>query len=170
MKHFNIDRVEIVENRAESTGFRFCYGDQNLLSIDFGSYNGPTAAYDLINKTCPSRFKRAVFLHKLLTTAKEKFISLHYNNYNPRQLANSGMATVSANHYVSFTVNLSVAKDEIVYKTTRFAHDEVHDLAAAVRHAQGQLDTIKDFQELLDEVNEELKVIGPKITKLFKDA
>lgn len=168
MKHFNIDKVELVESTTGDDSVRFCYGDDDYLTPDFSYYNGITAVHDLMNKQNASRFKRAVFLQKLVTLAYEKSITCSYHSYNPNQFKNHGMVTIHGDHFMSFTLSLAVSKNAIMYKTTRFAHDEIADMMTSQQHAEGQLAVVKDYQELLDEVNLQLKDIGPKIDKLFK--
>ena len=168
MKHFNVDKIALVESATGDNSVRFCYGDRDLLIPDFPYYNGMTAVHDLLNKQNASRFKRAVFLHKLMTTAYEKMITCNYHNYNVNQFKNHGMVTVRGNHFISFTLSLSTSKNSIIFKTVRFAHNEIADLIAAKRHADGQVAVLKDYQELLDEVNTQLNEIGPKIDKLFR--
>ena len=75
MKHFNVDKVALVESTTGDDSVRFCYGEDDHLSPDFSYYNGLTAIHDLMNKQNASRFKRAVFMHKLVTLAYEKLIT-----------------------------------------------------------------------------------------------
>jgi hypothetical protein len=168
MKHFNIDKLQLVESTLGTDQVCFVYTDADLLLPDFYYYTARNAVLDLLHKDNLGRFKRAVFLQTFLSLAKEKHIYCSYTNYNPNQFKDHGNITIVANHFMSFTLNLSTVKNAIIYKTTRFAHDEISAMKSVIEHAEGQLNVIKDMQELLDEVNEVLLINGPKIDNLFK--
>ena len=168
MKHFNIDKIALVESITGDDNVKFCYGEQDFLIYDFKCYTAKLAISDLEEKSSSARFKRAVFLHQLLITASEKMIACYYHNYNKTQLAAHGTITITAVDHMSFTLNINITKNIILFKTARFAHNEIASLKRAESHAKGQMGVLKDYQELLDEVNVKLKEIGPKIDKLFK--